>query len=115
MEGGWKINGQKVWTSEAQQARRGLATVRTDPDAPKHMGITTVIIDMKAPEVEVRPLRQITDESHFNEVFITDAIVPGEYLVGEAGNGWRAPDRLGLRAVDHGRRRSRLPARLARR
>src|SRR5580693_591227 len=88
VEGGWKINGQKVWTSEAQQARRGLATVRTDPDAPKHLGITTVIIDMKAPEVEVRPLRQITGSSEFNEVFFNDVFVPDEDVVGAPNSGW---------------------------
>jgi 3-oxochol-4-en-24-oyl-CoA dehydrogenase len=88
VEGGWKINGQKVWTSEAQQARRGLATVRTDADAPKHMGITTVIIDMKAPEVEVRPLRQITGSSEFNEVFFSDLFVPDEDVVGTPNSGW---------------------------
>jgi alkylation response protein AidB-like acyl-CoA dehydrogenase len=88
VEGGWKINGQKVWTSEAQQARRGLATVRTDPDAPKHLGITTVIIDMKAPEVEVRPLRQITGSSEFNEVFFNDVFVPDEDVVGTPNSGW---------------------------
>ena len=88
VEGGWKINGQKVWTSEAQQARRGLATVRTDPDAPKHLGITTVIIDMKAPEVEVRPLRQITGSSEFNEVFFNGVFVPDEDVVGTPNSGW---------------------------
>ena len=88
VEGGWKINGQKVWTSEAQQARRGLATVRTDPDAPKHLGITTVIVDMKAPEVEVRPLRQITGSSEFNEVFFNDVFVPDEDVVGTPNSGW---------------------------
>uniref|UniRef100_UPI003F9476BF acyl-CoA dehydrogenase n=1 Tax=Mycobacterium sp. TaxID=1785 RepID=UPI003F9476BF len=72
VDGGWKINGQKVWTSGAHYCARGLATVRTDPEAPKHAGITTVIIDMKAPEVEVRPLRQITGGSDFNEVFFND-------------------------------------------
>jgi alkylation response protein AidB-like acyl-CoA dehydrogenase len=88
VEGGWKINGQKVWTSEAQQARRGLATVRTDPDAPKHLGITTVIVDMKAPQVEVRPLRQITGSSEFNEVFFNDVFVPDEDVVGTPNSGW---------------------------
>ncbi len=88
VEGGWKINGQKVWTSGAQYCRRGLATVRTDPDAPKHAGITTVIIDMKAPEVEVRPLRQITGSSEFNEVFFNDVFVPDEDVVGAPNSGW---------------------------
>jgi alkylation response protein AidB-like acyl-CoA dehydrogenase len=88
VDGGWKINGQKVWTSGAQYCRRGLATVRTDPDAPKHAGITTVIIDMKAPEVEVRPLRQITGSSEFNEVFFNDVFVPDEDVVGAPNSGW---------------------------
>ena len=88
MDGGWKINGQKVWTSGAHYCARGLATVRTDPDASKHAGITTVIVDMKAPEVEVRPLRQITGESEFNEVFFNDLFVPDEDVVGAPNTGW---------------------------
>jgi 3-oxochol-4-en-24-oyl-CoA dehydrogenase len=88
VEGGWKINGQKVWTSGAQFCARGLATVRTDPEAPKHAGITTVIVDMKAPEVEVRPLRQITGGSEFNEVFFNDLFVPDEDVVGAPNSGW---------------------------
>ena len=88
VDGGWLINGQKVWTSGAHYCARGLATVRTDPDAPKHAGITTVIVDMKAPEVEVRPLRQITGESDFNEVFFNDLFVPDEDVVGTPNAGW---------------------------
>ena len=88
VDGGWKINGQKVWTSGAHYCARGLATVRTDPDASKHGGITTVIVDMKAPEVEVRPLRQITGESEFNEVFFNDLFVPDEDVVGAPNTGW---------------------------
>ncbi|MBO0866803.1 MAG: acyl-CoA dehydrogenase family protein, partial [Mycobacterium sp.] len=88
VDGGWKINGQKVWTSGAHYCQRGLATVRTDPDAPKHAGITTVIIDMKAPGVEVRPLRQITGGTDFNEVFFNDVFVPDEDVVGEPNTGW---------------------------
>ncbi|ORV57513.1 acyl-CoA dehydrogenase [Mycobacterium europaeum] len=88
VDGGWKINGQKVWTSGAQYCARGLATVRTDPEAPKHAGITTVIIDMKGPGVEVRPLRQITGGSEFNEVFFTDVFVPDEDVVGAPNSGW---------------------------
>ncbi len=88
VDGGWRINGQKVWTSGAQYCRRGLATVRTDPDAPKHAGITAVIIDMKAPGVEVRPLRQITGTSEFNEVFFNDVFVADEDVVGEPNAGW---------------------------
>jgi 3-oxochol-4-en-24-oyl-CoA dehydrogenase len=88
VDGGWKINGQKVWTSGAHDCARGLATVRTDPDVPKHAGITTVIIDMKAPGVEVRPLRQITGGSDFNEVFFNDVFIPDEDVVGEPNTGW---------------------------
>ncbi len=88
VDGGWKINGQKVWTSGAHYCARGLATVRTDPAAPKHAGITTVIVDMKAPEVQVRPLRQITGGSDFNEVFFNDLFVPDEDVVGAPNSGW---------------------------
>src|SRR5271167_3974620 len=88
VDGGWKINGQKVWTSGAHYCARGLATVRTDPEAPKHAGITTVIVDMKAPEVEVRPLRQMTGSSEFNEVFFNDLFVPDEDVVGTPNSGW---------------------------
>jgi 3-oxochol-4-en-24-oyl-CoA dehydrogenase len=87
-EGGWIINGQKVWTSGAQNSQLGLATVRTDPDAAKHAGITTVIVDMSAPGVDVRPLRQITGGSEFNEVFFSDVFVPDNDVVGEPNNGW---------------------------
>jgi len=87
-DGGWIINGQKVWTSGAQYCQLGLATVRTDPDASKHAGITTVIVDMTAPGVEVRPLRQITGQSEFNEVFFTDVFVPDHDVVGAPNNGW---------------------------
>ncbi|MCV7285598.1 acyl-CoA dehydrogenase [Mycolicibacterium wolinskyi] len=88
VDGGWKINGQKVWTSGAHYCRRGLATVRTDPDAPKHAGITTVLIDMTAPGVEVRPLRMISGGSEFNEVFFNDVFVADEDVVGEPNSGW---------------------------
>jgi len=88
VDGGWKITGQKVWTSGAHYCKRGLATVRTDFDGPKHAGITMVILDMKAPGVEVRPLRQITGGSDFNEVFFNDVFVPDEDVVGEPNAGW---------------------------
>jgi alkylation response protein AidB-like acyl-CoA dehydrogenase len=88
VDGGWTINGQKVWTSGAHYCRRGLATVRTDPEAPKHAGITAMIVDMKAPGVEVRPLRQITGGSDFNEVFFNDVFVPDADVVGEPNAGW---------------------------
>jgi alkylation response protein AidB-like acyl-CoA dehydrogenase len=88
VEGGWLINGQKVWTSGAHYCHRGLATVRTDPDAPKHAGITTVVIDMHAPGVEVRPLRQIIGTSDFNEVFFNDVFIPDDDVVGAPNDGW---------------------------
>ena len=88
VEGGWRVNGQKVWTSGAQYCHLGLATVRTDPDAPKHAGITTMVIDMHAPGVEVRPLRQVTGNADFNEVFINDVLVPDDDVVGTANDGW---------------------------
>ena len=88
VDGGWTITGQKVWTSGAHYCKRGLATVRTDFDGPKHAGITMVILDMKAPGVEIRPLRQITGGSDFNEGFFTDVFVPDEDVVGEPNAGW---------------------------
>ena len=88
VDGGWQVTGQKVWTSGAQYCNRGLATVRTDPDAPKHRGITTVVIDLKAPGVDVRPLREITGDALFNEVFFDDVFVPDADVVGPAGGGW---------------------------
>ncbi|AKK26911.1 acyl-CoA dehydrogenase [Mycobacterium sp. EPa45] len=88
VDGGWTITGQKVWTSGAHYCKRGLATVRTDFEVPKHAGITTVILDMEAPGVEVRPLRQITGGADFNEVFFNDVFVPDEDVVGEPNAGW---------------------------
>jgi hypothetical protein len=87
-DGGWLVNGQKVWTSGAHVARYGLATVRTDPDAPKHNGITTMVIDMKAEGVEVRPLKMPTGNSEFNEVFFNDVFVPDDDVVGPVDGGW---------------------------
>ncbi|WP_433467092.1 acyl-CoA dehydrogenase [Spirillospora sp. CA-128828] len=87
-DGGWLINGQKVWTSGAHYCRWGFATVRTDPDAPKHSGVTMVVIDMEHPGVEVRPLRQTTGDSDFNEVFFSDVFVPDADVVGTPNQGW---------------------------
>jgi len=87
-EGGWLVNGQKVWTSGAHVARYGFATVRTNPDAPKHQGITTMVIDMKAKGVSVRPLKMPTGHSDFNEVFFDDVFVPDEDVVGPVDGGW---------------------------
>src|SRR6185369_17869583 len=79
---------QKVWTSGAHVAAFGLATVRTDPDAPKHNGITTMVIDMHATGVEVRPLKMPTGNSEFNEVFFDDVFVPDDDVVGPVDGGW---------------------------
>ena len=87
-ENGWRINGQKVWTSGAHQADFGLATVRTNPDAPKHQGITTMVIDMHAPGVTVRPLKMPSGNSDFNEVFFDDVFVPDTNVVGPVDAGW---------------------------
>jgi len=84
----YRVNGQKVWTSGAKTADYGMLIARTDWDVPKHKGISFFFLPMNQAGVEVRPLRQITDESHFNEVFITDAIVPVENLLAKPGGGW---------------------------
>ena len=88
VDGGWRITGQKVWTSLAHICQWGLATVRTDPDAPKHAGVTMMAIDMKAPGVTVNPLRGLTGHAHFNEVFFDDVFVPDEDVVGDVNKGW---------------------------
>jgi alkylation response protein AidB-like acyl-CoA dehydrogenase len=88
VDGGWLINGQKVWTSGAKESSFGLATIRTNPDVPKHQGITTMVIDMKSKGVEVRPLKQATGDSHFNEVFFNDVLVPDDDVIGPVDNGW---------------------------
>jgi alkylation response protein AidB-like acyl-CoA dehydrogenase len=88
-DGEWILNGQKVWTSGAQISDIGGGPFRTDPDMPKHQGLTFFIVDMKQPGVEVRPIVQITGESHFNEVFFTDARTPDDHRVSEIGDGWR--------------------------
>jgi alkylation response protein AidB-like acyl-CoA dehydrogenase len=86
--GGWLVTGQKVWTSDAMNCQRGLATVRTDPNAPKHKGITAMIIDLADPGVEVRPLREITGETLFNEVFFNEVFVSDHDVVGAVNSGW---------------------------
>jgi alkylation response protein AidB-like acyl-CoA dehydrogenase len=89
------INGQKVWTSNAHLCDMAILLVRTNPDAPKHRGITFLLVDLRTPGIEVRPLRQITGAAHFNEVFLTDVRVPLENVVGEIDGGW-APARAVL-------------------
>jgi alkylation response protein AidB-like acyl-CoA dehydrogenase len=88
VDGGWLVNGQKVWTSGAHVAAFGFATVRTNPDVAKHDGITTMVIDMHAEGVEVRPLRMTTGNSEFNEVFFDDVFVPDDDVVGPIDGGW---------------------------
>ncbi len=88
VDGGWLVNGQKVWTSGAHVAGMGFATVRTNPDVPKHDGITMMAIDMHAAGVEVRPLKQTSGASDFNEVFFNDVFVPDDDVVGPVDGGW---------------------------
>jgi alkylation response protein AidB-like acyl-CoA dehydrogenase len=87
-EGGWKLNGQKVWTSAAHRAHWGVCLARTDADAPKHKGITYFLVDMRSPGIEIRPLREITGHQNFNEVFFDDLFVPDEMVVGPINGGW---------------------------
>ena len=84
----WVVNGQKVWTSGAHHARFGILLARTNPDVPKHRGLTYFLCDMTAPGVDVRPLRQITGEAEFNEVFLTDVRIPDRQRLGAEGQGW---------------------------
>ena len=88
VDGGWAINGQKVWTSLAREADWGICLARTNPTAPKHLGITYFVVDMRTPGIDIRPLRELTGMAMFNEVFLTDVFVPDECVIGEVDGGW---------------------------
>jgi alkylation response protein AidB-like acyl-CoA dehydrogenase len=112
--GGWRLNGQKVWTSSAREADWGICLARTDPAAPKHQGLSYFIVDMRSPGLQVRPLREANGGYLFNEVFFTDVFVPDELLVGAPGDGWRlARTTLGNERVSMGSGPSGLGTNLA--
>jgi alkylation response protein AidB-like acyl-CoA dehydrogenase len=96
----WVLNGQKIWTSSGHLADHIFTLARTDPDAPKHKGISFLLVDMRQPGIEVRPIKMISGESEFNEVFYTDVRVPKENVVGGVNNGWQVAN--STLAFEHG-------------
>ena len=90
VDGGWSLTGQKVWTTMAHIANWGICLARTEPNAPKHNGITCFIVDMKSPGIDIRPLKELTGAEMFNEVFFDGAFVPDDCVVGEVNHGWEA-------------------------
>jgi alkylation response protein AidB-like acyl-CoA dehydrogenase len=85
----WVVNGQKVWTTLGHVSRWGLLCARTAPELPKHRGLTFFVLDMQAPGVEVRPIRQLTGDAEFNEVFLNDVVIPSEAIIGRVNDGWK--------------------------
>lgn len=103
----WVLNGQKIWTSAGHLADHIFTLARTDPDAPKHKGISFLLVDMRQPGIEVRPIKMLSGESEFNEVFYTDAVVPKENVVGGVNNGWAVA--MGLLGFERGAAASTAP------
>jgi alkylation response protein AidB-like acyl-CoA dehydrogenase len=103
------LNGQKIWTSAGHLADHIFTLARTDPDAPKHKGISFLLVDMRQPGIEVRPIKMISGESEFNEVFYTDAVVPKENVVGGINNGWAVA--MGLLGFERGEAAATSPIR----
>ena len=108
------LNGQKVWTTLAHESDFGIVIARTDPEQPKHAGISMFVVDMRAPGVEIRPIHQIDGGRHFNEVFFTDVRIPAANLIGEYNNGWRQAtamlmyERVAIGSMAAGRSASRV-------
>src|SRR4029453_8377902 len=107
----WVINGQKVWTSAGHLADHIFLLTRTDPEAPKHKGITFLLVPMKQPGVEVRPIKMISGDSEFNEVFFTDAVCPKDNVVGGVNNGWAVA--MTLLGFERGESAATVPVRFA--
>ncbi len=105
----WVLNGQKIWTSAGHLADHIFTLARTDPDAPKHKGITFLLVDMRQPGIEVRPIKMISGESEFNEVFYTDATTPKDEVVGGVNDGWRVA--MGLLGFERGEAAATVPIR----
>ena len=105
----WVLNGQKIWTSAGHLADHIFTLARTDPEAPKHKGISFLLVDMRQPGIEVRPIRMISGESEFNEVFYTDAVTPKDHVVGAVNDGWRVA--MGLLGFERGEAAATLPIR----